>query len=85
MAHILGKMNTAAKFLLHSESDPIEKITLKNAEDVPTQPIEFNIESTGIAKEDQVFFHTEDVELPPEIKPWQHKQDKRNAVHTEPT
>ena len=55
-AHILGKMNTAADFLSQLEMDPNEKIILKIIEDIPTQPIEVNIESTGIAQEDTVFF-----------------------------
>ena len=40
--------------------DPNEKIILKIREDFPTKPIEVNIESTGIAQEEPVFFDTTD-------------------------
>ena len=38
-------MNTAADFLSRLEIDPNEKISLKIREDIPTKPIEVNIES----------------------------------------
>ena len=60
IAHIPGKMNIAADFLSPSEMDPNEKIILKIKEDLPTKPIEVNIESTGIAQEEPVFFDTTD-------------------------
>ena len=77
-------MDTAANFLSRLKSDPNEKIILKTREDVPTQPIEVNIESTGIVREDPVFFQTDDVELPSKEELWQRQREKRNAVHTEP-
>ena len=40
--------------------DPNEKIILKIKEDIPTKPIEVNIESTGIAQEETVFFDPTD-------------------------
>ena len=55
IAHIPGKMNTAADFLSGLEMDPNEKIFLKIREDIPTKPIEVNIGSRGIAQEEQVF------------------------------
>ena len=55
MAHIPGKMNTAADFLSSLEMDPNEKVNLKIREDIPTKPIEVNIDSTGIAQEEPVF------------------------------
>ena len=87
IAHIPGKLNTAVYFLRRSEINPSEKLALKIREDVPTQPIEVKIESTGITQEDQVLFHREDADLMSEEQLWQHKQqkqEKRNAVHTEP-
>ena len=51
IAHIPGKKNTAADSLSRLEMDPNEKIILKIREDIPTKPIEVNIESTGIAQE----------------------------------
>ena len=49
-------MKAAADFLSQSETHPSEKILLKIREDIPTQPIDVNIESSGIAQEYQVFF-----------------------------
>ena len=56
IAHITGKKNTTADFLSHLETEPTEKIILTVREDVRTQQIEVNIETTGIAQEDPVFF-----------------------------
>ena len=60
IAHIPGKMNTAADFLSRLEMVPNEKILLKTREDIPTKPIEVNIESTGITQEETVFFDPTD-------------------------
>ena len=56
-------MNTA-DFLAYIKMDSYEKIFLKICGDVPTQPIEFNIESIGTAQENQVPFNTDDMPLP---------------------
>ena len=60
IAHIPGKMHTAADFLFWLEMDLNEKITLKIREDISTKPIELNIESTGIAQEESALFNTTD-------------------------
>ena len=60
VAHIPGKMNNAADFLSRLEMDPNEKMFLQIREDIRTKPIEVNIESTGIAQEEPVFFDTTD-------------------------
>ena len=62
--HIASKMSTAADFLCRLETNPNEKNIFRIRKDVPTQPIEANIESTRIAQEDQVSFHTDDIDLP---------------------
>ena len=54
IAHIPGKMNTAADFLSRLEMDPNEKVILKIREDLSTKPFEVNIESTVIAQEEPV-------------------------------
>ena len=51
IAHIPGKMNTAADILSRLEMDLNEKVILKIREDFSTKPIEVNIESTCIAQE----------------------------------
>ena len=43
IAHIPGKLNTAADFLSRLEMDPNEKNISKIREDIPTKPIEVNI------------------------------------------
>ena len=60
IAHIPGKMNTAADLLSRLKMDPNEKVILKIREDIPTKPIEVNIESTGIVQEETVFFDPTD-------------------------
>ena len=74
MAHIPGKMNTAADFLSRLEMDPNEKILLKIREDIPTKPIEVNIESTGIAQEEPVFSEPTDQQETTKKELWQRKK-----------
>ena len=57
-ADIPGKMISAADFLSRLEMDPNEKRILKIREDISTKPIGVNIESTGNAQEEPVFFDT---------------------------
>ena len=70
IAHIPEKMNTAAEFLSRLEMDPNENIILKIREDIPTKPIEVNIESTGFAQEKQVFFDPTDQQGTTEKELW---------------
>ena len=74
LKHNIGKIKTVAGFLLRLEIDPHEKLILKVREDVPTQPIEVNVQSTGITQKYHVVFHTEDAELQSEEQLWQRKQ-----------
>ena len=83
-AHIPGKMNTAADFLFRLEIDPNEKVILKIREDIPTKPIEVNIESTGIAQEETVFFDPTDQQDTTENELWKRKDEVRNAIPKEP-
>ena len=83
LAHIPGRVNTTGDILSLSEINPNEKLVFKICEDVPKQTIEVNIQSTGITQEDQVFFNTDEAELPSAEQLWQRKQEKRNAFHTE--
>ena len=84
IAHIPGKMNTAADFLSRLEMNPNEKIILKITEDIPTKPIEVNIESTGIAQEEQVFFDLTDQQETTEKELWTCKEEARNAIPNDP-
>ena len=83
-AHIPGKKNTAAVFLSRLEMDLNEKIILKIREDIPTKPIEVNIESTGIALEELVFFDPADPQETTEKELWKSKEEARNAIPIDP-
>ena len=80
IAHIPGKMNTAACFLSRLELDPNEKTILKIKEDIPTKPIEMNIESTGISQEETVFFDPTNQQETTEEELWKRKEEARNAI-----
>ena len=84
IAHIPRKTNTAADFLSRLEMDPNEKLILKNREDIPTQPIEVNIESTSIAQEEAVFFDPTDQQKTTEKDLWKRKDEARKAIQIDP-
>ena len=84
IAHIPGKMNTAADFSSRLEFDPNEKIISKIREDIATKPIKLNIECTGIAEEEPVFFDTTDQQETRKKELWKHKEEVRNAIPTDP-
>ena len=84
IAHFPGKMNTAADFLSQLEMDPNEKIISKIREDIPTKPIEVNIESTGIAQEETVFFDPTDQLETTEKELRKRKEEARNAIPSDP-
>ena len=84
IAHIPGKMNTGADFLSRLEMDPNEKILLKIREDIATKPMEVNIESTGIAQEETVFFDPTNQQETTEKELWKRKEEARNAIPTDP-
>ena len=84
IAHIPGKMNTAADFLSRFEMVPNEKVILKIREDIPTKLIEVNIESTGIAQEEPVFFDPTDSQETTEKELWKREEEIRNAIPNEP-
>ena len=80
IAHIPGKKNTASDFLSRLEIDPNEKIILKIREDIPTKPIEVNIEFTGIAQEEPVFFDPTNQQETTEKELWQRKEEAGSAI-----
>ena len=84
IAHIPGKMNTAAVFLSCLEMDPNEKMILKIREGNPTKPIEVNIEPTGIAQEESVFVDTTDQEQTIEKELWKRQEEAGKAIPNEP-
>ena len=84
IAHIPGKMNTAGDFLSRLEMDPNQKLILELREDIPTKPIEVNIESTGIAQEEQVFHDPTDQQETTEKELWTRKEEARNSIPNDP-
>ena len=84
IAHIPGETNTAADFLTRLEMDPNKKILLNIREDIPTKPIEVNIESTGIAQQETVFFDPTDQQETTEKELWKRKEEARNAIPSDP-
>ena len=84
IAHIPVKMNTAADFSSRLERDPNRKILLKITKDIPTKPIEVNIESTGTAQEEPVFFDPTDQQETTEKELWQRKKEVQKATANDP-
>ena len=62
----------------------MKKIISKIREDIPTKPIEVNIETTGIAQEKPVFFDPTDQRETTEKELWKRKEEARNAIPTDP-
>ena len=56
IAHLTVEMNKTADFLSCLEIDLNKQLNLKIREDVPTQAIKVNTQSTGITAENEVFF-----------------------------
>ena len=77
IAHIPGKNNTAADYLSRLEICPKEKLILRIREDTSTTPIELNVQSAGVTKEDQIFYTDEVEETEEQI--WKRKQDARSC------
>ena len=63
--------------------DPNVKITFKIGEDVATNTVEVNVESTGIAQEEPVFSDTTDQQETTEKEVWKRQEDTRNAIHND--
>ena len=68
-------MKTEAEFLSCLKIDPNEITILRKREAIPTTPIEVNIESTGIAQEEPVFFDTTEQHETTEKGLWKRKEE----------
>ena len=84
IAHNPGKMSTAAIFLSRLEVDRSEKNHLNIREHILTNSIVVNIEYTGIAKEETVFFDPTDQLETIEKELWKRKEEARNAIPNDP-
>ena len=60
IAHVPGKMNTAADFLSRLDLHPKDKVHLTIRDDIRTTPIQVNIQSSDVAEEEQFFFMPDD-------------------------
>ena len=76
IAHIPGKNNTAADYLSRLEICPKEKLVLRIREDIPTTPIELNVQSAGVTEEDQIFYTDDEEETEEQL--WQRKKEARS-------
>ena len=54
--NVACSQNTAADFLSRLEITSKEKVQLKLRDDILTSPIEVNLQSSGVADEEQLFF-----------------------------
>ena len=60
IAHVPGRINTAADFLSRLDISPKEKVLLQVREDIETTPFQVNIQSSDIHEQDQFYFLQED-------------------------
>ena len=81
IAHVTGAMNTAADFLSRTEINPTEKLEMNLRNDLQTKAIEVNIQSSGIAEEEQIYIHPDDDN--DEKTLWEQKDNIRNQAQTE--
>ena len=74
-------MNTAADFLSRAEVNPVEKLEMSIRNNIQTRAIEFNIQSSGIVEEEQIYILPDDDFN--ENKLWEEKQNVRKQAQTE--
>ena len=81
IAHVAGAMNIAADFLSRTEINPTEKLEMNLRNDIQTKAIEVNIQSSGIAEEEQIYVHPDDENNEKTL--WEQKDNIRNQAQTE--
>ena len=74
-AHIPGKNNPAADYLSRLEISPKEKLILRIKEDIPTTPLELQVQSAGVSEEEQIVYTEDDDETEEQFL--QRKKDAR--------
>ena len=85
--HVAGTQTTAtaADFLSRIDINPKKTVELKIRNDITTQPIQVNLQSTDVADEEQLFFFPEEtIETEEEIL-LQKEQARQNARDEETT
>ena len=81
IAHVVGTLNTDADFFSRPEVNPTEKLEVIKRNDVTTQAIEVNIQSTGVAEVDTLYLLPE--ETPIEQPLWDEKETLRKTAKVE--
>ena len=71
IAHVRGKMNTAADFLSRPDFHPKDKVHLTIMDDIRTTPIQVNIQSSDVAEEQFFFMPDDDTETEEQF--WERK------------
>ena len=79
IAHVPGRMNTAADFLSRLDISPKEKVFLQIRQDIQTTPIQVNIQSSDNHEEDQFYFLPQD-DSETEEDIWEQKQRARKKL-----
>ena len=82
IAHVPGKMNTAADFLSRLDIQPKDKVHLTIRDDIRTTPIQVNIQSSDVAEEEQFFFMPDD-DTETEEQIWERKLRARKKFTSE--
>ena len=84
IAHVPGRMNTAADFLSGLDLDPKENVQLLIRDDIQTTPIEVHIQSSNVAEEEQFYFLPKD-DIETEEQIWERKQGARKKIQENDT
>ena len=74
-------MNTAADFLWRTKINSSEKLEIDLRNDIQTKAIEVNIQSSGIAEEEQIYIHPGNKN--DEKTLWEQKDNTRSRAQTE--
>ena len=81
IAHVAGSINTAADILSRTEVNPIEKLEMTIRNDIHTNAIKVNIQSSGIVEEERIYILPDD-EVD-ENQVLEEKENVRNQAQTE--
>ena len=74
-------MNTAADFLSRTKINPSEKLEIDIRNDIQSKAIEVNIQSSGIAEEEQIYIHPGNKNNEKTL--WEQKDNTRSQAQTE--
>ena len=83
IAHVPGKMNTAADFLSRLDLQPKDKVHLTIRDEIRTTPTQVNIQSSDVAEEEQFFFMLPDDDTETEEQIWELKLRARKKFTSE--